>query len=135
MERQKKIIDASVMVKIFAKEENSEKAIELITDHVNERVTLIVPELIFMETLNALRYKKLEQEILEKANKDMWNFQLEIIGVDKFLLDKAINASKECDLSIYDAVYTALSQTYGTQLITADEKLLKTPNAVSLDKT
>ena len=55
MERQKKIVDASVMVKIFAEEEDSDKASKLLEEHINGNVTLMAPELIFLETLNALR--------------------------------------------------------------------------------
>jgi|GEM_PF-1707979 len=132
MERQKKIIDSSVLVKLFAKEENSEKAFDIMKSHANEEIILVVPELIFMETLNALRYKRVKEHSLENVNRDLWNFQLEIIYLDEFILGRAIKASLEYDLSIYDGIYAALSQIYGTQLITEDEKLLKIPNAVSL---
>ena len=134
MERQKKIIDASIIIKWFANENYSDKAIILRDKHINEEISLVVPELVFLETINGLKYKKLEQSILEKANKDLWNIQLEIFYLDEFLINKAISASAEYNLSIYDSIYVALAQIYGTQLITADEKLLKTPNAIALNK-
>jgi predicted nucleic acid-binding protein len=132
MERQKKIIDASVAVKLFAKEEGSEIAVKLRDRHINGEIVIVVPELFFMEILNALRYKKLSEEVLDKANKDLWKVQFEVISLDEFILDKAIKASVDYGLTIYDGIYAALSQIYGTELITDDKKLLKIPNAVSL---
>ena len=132
MERQKKIIDASVIVKLFAEEENSEEMFKVMQSHINNEIALLVPELIFLEVLNALRYKKFNLNASEKANINLWNFQLESVHLDAFLLNKAIKNSMEFGLSIYDAVYVSLAQIHGVPLITADEKLLKIPNAVSL---
>lgn len=134
MERQKKIVDSSVILKWFANEKDSDKAINLRNQHIDGEIIIVVPELAFMEILNALRYKKLEQSVLDKANQDLWKIQLEIFYLDEFLLNKAINASLTYNLSIYDAIYAALAQIHGTQLVTEDEELLKIPNAISLDK-
>ena len=134
MERKKKIVDALIIFKLFANEEDSDEAIKLRAKHINEEIIIVVPELIFVETLNASRYKKLEKDIWEKANKDICNLQLEVIYLDEFLLNKAIENAFENNLSIYDAIYASLAQIHGAQLITADKKLLKIPNAVSLDK-
>src|SRR3989344_2949711 len=132
MERKKKIVDALIIFKLFANEEDSDEAIKLRAKHINEEIIIVVPELIFVETLNASRYKKLEKDIWEKANKDICNLQLEVIYLDEFLLNKAIENAFENNLSIYDAIYASLAQIHGAQLITADKKLLKIPNAVSL---
>jgi len=134
MERQKKIVDASIIIKWFANEEDSDKAIRLRDKHINEEISIVVPELVFLETVNGLKYKKLERSVLEKAKKDLWNIQLEIFYLDEFLINKAINASIEYNLSIYGAVYAALAQIHGAPLITVNEKLLKTPNATALSK-
>jgi len=134
MERQKKIVDASIIVKWFSKEDQSVEAVELRDRHINGEVELVVPELVFMETLNALRYKKLKPKILDKINKDLWNVQLEVVGLSDYLLSKAIEFSIRNDLSIYDAVYVALSQVYEAEFITADKKLLELPNSISLDR-
>src|SRR3989344_2628135 len=58
MEREKKIVDASVLVKLFSIEEDSNKAEYLIKNHVTEKIILIIPELLFLEVSNALKYKK-----------------------------------------------------------------------------
>ena len=57
MEREKKVVDASVLFKLYAHEAGSDKAIMLRDAHVDGKILLIVPELIFLEVLNAMRYK------------------------------------------------------------------------------
>ncbi|PIN89382.1 PIN domain nuclease [Candidatus Pacearchaeota archaeon CG10_big_fil_rev_8_21_14_0_10_34_76] len=133
MERQKKVIDASVVVKIFAKEDNSKKAFEIVESYANEKISIIVPDLIFMEVLNALRYKNIESNRLKKVNTDLWNFQFEIAYLDEFLMRKAVEISVEYGFSIYDSIYAALAQMHGAELITEDSKLLKFPNSISLN--
>lgn len=128
MEREKKIIDASVVVKWFAYEEDSEKADILKNKHVSNEVLLVAPELIFIEVINALKYKKFNFDSLNKINKVLWDFQIKIEKLNENILEKAIKISLENNLSLYDSVYIALSQIYGAELISADEILSKIPN-------
>mgnify|MGYP001607985802 CR=1 FL=1 len=132
MERQKKVIDASIVVKWFQKEEHREEAIELRNEHINEQIIIIVPEIIFLEVLNALRYKGGSKEELEEANNLLWDIQFQIEYMNQFLLKKAIDLTVQYDLTLYDAIYAALSQIHGCPLITEDEKLKKIPSAVEL---
>ena len=66
MEKQKKVIDASVAFKWFdKKEENSDKTLSILKKHLLGEYNLIVPELIFLEIINALKFKsKNEKAIL-----------------------------------------------------------------------
>ncbi|MDJ0272650.1 MAG: type II toxin-antitoxin system VapC family toxin [Candidatus Caldarchaeum sp.] len=50
------VIDASVAVKWFNKEEYSDDADRLKDAHVRGRIRLAAPELLLYEVLNALRY-------------------------------------------------------------------------------
>lgn len=134
MERQKKVVDASVIVKLFADEENSDKALLLRDKHINEEICLIAPEFILLEVINALKYKKLNEEILKKSNEELWGIQLKTINLDDSLIKKSIEISAKYNLSIYDSVYVALAEIHNAQLITADEKLLKLPNSVNFEK-
>lgn len=134
MERQKKIIDASVAVKLFADEEDSDKAHKLVEDFVNGHLDIIAPNLIFLETLNALKYKKSDEINLKNASKEMFDFQFEIIEVNEDILNKAIDLSQAYNLTIYDSIYATLAEIYNAQLITADDQLSKTPFAIHLSK-
>jgi len=132
MERQKKVVDASVIVKLFLDEDKTKKAIDLIESHFRSEITIIVPELIFLEVLNALRFKKDYKDGLDGAQKVLQNAQFSIITSDFYLLNKAVRISLEYNLSMYDALYAALSQIYGCELITEDKELGKFPSAVGL---
>ena len=132
MERQKKVIDASIAVKWFVNEEKSNKAIEIRDLHINRKVTIIVPEIIFLEVINALRYKKLDKELLNNVNNDLFDMQLHVEKLNNFLLAKAIILSIQYDLSLYDSLYAAIAQLHGCPLVTEDEKLKKFPSAEKL---
>ncbi len=132
MERQKKVVDASVIAKWFLQETGSDSALKLKDDHVDGKITIVVPEFAFIEILNALRYKKYSEQDLQLANKDLWLMQLHIERIDDFLLKRTINLSIRHNLSMYDAVYAALAISNDCPLVTADKELLKTENAVGL---
>jgi len=132
MERQKKVVDASVVIKWFLNEKKSEKVTELIKKHIKNEILIIVPELIFLEILNALRFKKEHQNRLHSVNKALQNAQFYIVNITFELINSAINISIEYDLTLYDALYASLAQIHECELITEDEKLKKFPSAVSL---
>ncbi len=132
MERQKKIIDSSIIVKWFVNEKGSDKAMQLKEQHLENQIVIIVPELIFFEVLNALRFKEKDEETLKEIRETLWDIQFFIVHTNTFILDKTIEISLKYNLSIYDATYAALSQIYGCPLITEDKKLKKFPSAVSL---
>lgn len=128
MEREEKIVDASVLVKLFSIEEDSNKAEDLIKNHVTEKIILIIPELLFLEVSNALKYKKNDENKIKEANEKLWDFQLHIERLNKNIVNKAITIAKEYNLTIYDSIYIALAQINNCELITADKELLKASN-------
>lgn len=135
MEKQKTlIIDASVAVKWFLKENGSDKALKIREDHILGKTLLIVPNLIFLEITNALRYKRLDINKIQYINKSLWEFQLKIQEIDEIILDKTIENSVKYNVTIYDALYITLAQIHGTFLITADKELYKIPNVIGLEK-
>ncbi len=135
MERQKKVLDASVMVKWFADEERREQAIALREKHIAGEIEIVIPEAALLEIENALRYKKKSEEELKKAATDLFDMQLTQILLDESLLHKTIDFSLKHSLPIYDALYAAVAQLHGAPLITADMLLSKVPNAIALEKT
>lgn len=135
MEKQKKILDASILIKIFTHEDNSEKAISIIEDYESGKTNIIVPEIIFIEVLNGLKYKKQTEEILIKANKELWNLEFKIEQLNYDLLVKALEIALKNDLTMYDALYIAIAQLHSCPLITADKELYKISNVIPLEKT
>ncbi len=132
MAREKKVVDASVVVKWFLDEEGSKEALALREQHITGKITLVVPELLFIEVLNALRYKGGTQKSLAEANRALWNIQLHTERLTSFLLEKASALATTQNLSLYDALYLALALLYGCPLVTADTSLAKAANVVVL---
>jgi len=132
MERQKKIIDASIIVKWFVNEDGTDLALSLRDEHINGESFLIVPELAFLEVINALRYKTKDLAALKEANDVLWELQLHVEKLNKFLLDRASEIALKNNLSLYDAVYLALARIYGSPLYTSDNQLAKCENVVKI---
>ncbi len=126
MERQKKIIDANIGVKWFAKEDGSDSARSILKDHIEEHTILCVPELFVYELTNALRYKKTTVDQLKAIVHELFDFQLEYIPITEMIMEKAAELSFHYQLTIYDAVYLALAETLNARLITTDEKIMNT---------
>ena len=50
------VLDASVVIKWFSDEEHTERALEIRTWYVDNRISVYVPDLLVYELSNALRY-------------------------------------------------------------------------------
>lgn len=132
MEKQKKVVDASVVVKWFLNEAGSENALKLKEEHVLGKTLIVVPELMVFEVLNALRFKKKTQTELVEAGKFLEDMQFRVEKTSEFILQKTIQVSLQYNLTIYDAAYIALAMVHGAPMITADKELAVVPNVVLL---
>ena len=84
MARQNTVIDASIIAKWFVDEEGTEESLKLRTDHIEGRILIAVPELLFLEVLNALRYKGATIQKLSEANNALWDTQLKVEKTNKY---------------------------------------------------
>ena len=132
MAREKKVVDASVILKLFLHEDFSEKSLFLCQEHIEEKSVLVVPSFLFIEIVNVMRYKTKQKEEIFKLLDFLYDLQLHVEPVDDVLLKKALNIAYLYDLSIYDSVYAALAQLLQCPLITADKKLGSVDGAVLL---
>src|SRR3972149_2115920 len=133
MERQKTlVIDASVIVKWFLDEEDSEKARVIRSNLEKEEISIIVPPLLFLEILNSLKYNKVKEQNIISANKILFGLDFDIKDLNEEIMLKTIENSVKYNITIYDALYVTLAQIHGTFLITADKKLYKIPNVIAL---
>ena len=120
------VIDASVVVKWFIEENNSEKALLLRDSFIGGNVELYVPPLLYFEVLNALKYSQLfEPNELEEAGESLENYGFNVITIKNEIRNHIINAAINYDLSIYDASYLGLSIGLEMLFCTADEKIIK----------
>ncbi|QEE16157.1 type II toxin-antitoxin system VapC family toxin [Promethearchaeum syntrophicum] len=120
------IIDASVIVKWFIDENDSDKAEIIKEQFINEKINIIIPALLNFEVLSALKYSKLfNLEELNSVGESIENYGFNIIMIRDEIREKMIEFAINHDISIYDASYLALAEKFKTQLITADEKIIK----------
>ncbi len=119
------VLDASVIIKWFLKEENSESALQFKEDFLNGKTNIIIPDLALYEICNVLRFKPhLGQEAIKNILPSLFNLGIEIITPSSKLLTESLHLSFATGLSIYDCVYLALANELEARLITADKHIL-----------
>jgi|SRR3989344_1563620 len=131
MERNALVLDASVIIKWFTKEEKRKEAIELRDKYTNEEIDIVVPDLILYEISNALRYNpNFDENDVKEALKSLLDIGITIITPTQEILEKSIDLAFSNNISIYDSIYISLAEIIGFNLITADEKLYNKVNKI-----
>jgi predicted nucleic acid-binding protein len=118
------LLDTSVAVKWFVTEEDSERALDLQQAHLRDDLQLHAPDVLLMESANALRYAGLSEERILQNLETVPMLGVEIIPFSIDVLNSAVTLSLEHDLAVYDAYFLALAQAMEIPLITADRKML-----------
>jgi len=119
------LLDTSVAVKWFIREEDSEKAANLRHAHGRAELLLHAPDILLMELTNALRYSPLvSAEEIPQALRLFPGLGITIIPFDLDALISSVTLSLENDLAVYDAYFVALAQALEMPLITADRRML-----------
>ena len=125
------VLDASVILKWFVSEKDSDKAEIVRKEYYVGKREIIVPDLILYEISNALRYHpEFETIEIQEAIQTIFDIDIEIITPTQMLINKSINIARENDVTCYDASYLTLAQDLKTDFITADEKFY---NRISKD--
>lgn len=119
------VVDASIIVKWFIKEQNSDLALKIRDRFVDGQLELLAPDLLHYEILNALKYSKLfSQDNLASAAASLENY-----GITQFPLigdyaQEVVKLAEEYNLSIYDAAYIGLTNILDVCAYSADKKLV-----------
>lgn len=121
---QEALLDISVAVKWFIGEEGSERALDLQQAHLRDDLQLHAPDVLLMESANALCYAGLSEERMLQDLETFSALGVEIIPFSLSVLNSAIRLSLEHDLAVYDSYFLALAQALEIPLITADRKML-----------
>lgn len=120
------ILDASVVLKWFIPEKDFEKADIIRTEYLRGIRSIIVPDLLLYEISNSLRYHpEFTSQEIKEVLKTLLDIEIEIITPTLALMEKAIDISKEQNITCYDATYLALAEDLQEEFITADENLSK----------
>jgi len=118
------LLDTSVAVKWFVTEEDSERAADLQQAHLRDDLQLHAPDILLMESANALRYTGLSEERVLQDLETFSALGVEIIPFSIDVLNSAVSLSLEHDLAVYDGYFLALAQALEMPLITVDRKML-----------
>jgi predicted nucleic acid-binding protein len=116
------------MVKWFSSydEGHRDKALSLLNLYKEGKVDIYIPELAICEISNALRYNKNFNEIeVRETLKFFMNLELFTITLSKDIIDKSLEISYKEDITVYDAIFIALSNVLKIPLITANPKHIK----------
>ena len=120
-------VDASVAVKWFADEEDSDKALNFKAKFVEGALELNAPTLLSYEVANALRW----HPVVRMHARGVTNALLALDSY-QFLSEppiqawsKAIELSYSRQISIYDSIYLGFAMTMDSKLVTAEEKLIE----------
>jgi len=132
MERNAIVLDASVIIKWFTKEEKRDSALEIREKYINKQIEIIIPDLILYEISNALRFNpNFSEEDISEAIYSIFNMDMNIITPTQEIINEAIKISYSYKTSVYDAIYIALAKIVDSDFITADNKLYEKTKEIS----
>lgn len=120
------VLDASVILKWFRVlgEEKIKKAREYQRKHLEGKLTIAVPELLFYEVGNVLIYKPgARPEDVEEALEILHRLNLRTLASNPSLERLALELCVRYKISYYDAAYAALARLLQSRMVTADLKL------------
>ncbi|MBS3098725.1 type II toxin-antitoxin system VapC family toxin [Candidatus Pacearchaeota archaeon] len=124
METKEIILDASVVIKWFTEEVDHEKAKQIRDDFINQKLSIILPDLALYEIANALRYNpKFTKEDVDNAINSILDMDLTITVPTTNVLFRASEIAFKTNSTFYDSFYAALASELNAEFITADKKL------------
>ncbi len=120
------VIDSSIAVKWFNREEGSTYALKLLEGHIRGKFLLAAPQLLFYEVANALRYNHdFGVQDVSNAIEELLDLQLAIVPFEKEWAKNASDISFKYGLTFYDASFIAAAKYLNAPLYTADKKILE----------
>ena len=117
------ILDASVVIKWFAKEDDSDKAITYLEAFQNNEIGVIIPTLLFYELGNVLINKKVTIPMAEDIIYRLKNLHIDLIDAGFKSFQKIYQNAIEFSITFYDSAYVTLMKEENCKFITADKKL------------
>ena len=125
------VVDASVAAKWLlpaAGESLLEQANRLLERYVGRELQLLAPDLIEPEIGNvlwkAVRNRRISAANAENSLRRFTELSIPVVPSTDLLV-RSLQISVTCDRSFYDSLYVALALTTRTELVTADERLVK----------
>lgn len=117
------VIDASVALKWFYVEEESNKAEKLYQKLLTERIPIVVPHLFIYELGNTLGRNSYTKMKISEAQKVIQALSITYFSIDVIHWSFVMKFMRIYQLSYYDASYVYLANKLNSVLTTADKKL------------
>lgn len=118
------ILDASVILKWFLKEKDTDKALKIKQSYILGQIDLIEPDLLLYEFVNGLRFQKgINEKEIDEAIENLFAFQINFITPTISSLKFAKSIALEYNTTVYDAFYIALARETNSCFVTSDDKL------------
>ena len=129
MEGKTLVLDASVIVKWYSEEEDTEKALQIRDLFLKNKFNIMVPDLMFYEIANVVRYARgMVDKEKEAILDNIVLLNLEVVSVSRHNLVKSLSLALKYDITVYDAVYLAISSEKKVVYVTADKNLKRKVN-------
>lgn len=120
---QRIIIDNSLLIKLFLKEEGRESVKELLKMALKRDLSLFATPLLIFEFLNVLSKSLKDSKKVQLAYNQFKKFNISLIEPTEKTMQMAIEYScSNQSISYYDASYSALAQDLEATFLTADKK-------------
>jgi predicted nucleic acid-binding protein len=125
----KYVLDSNVALKWVLRESDSDKARQLRADYQQQIHQLLAPDVFPIEVAHALARSE-RRGIITPAQGPI--FLADILAsqpkLDPYvpLLWRAYAISSQARIGVYDCLYVALAEREGCELLTADERLIRT---------
>lgn len=121
--RSKVVLDSSVLVKWFTKEEGSSSALEILDKLTEGSLLVVISDLTLYEVANALRYKPdFSSEEVKHCISSLLELELEVRELDEKLLSEIAEIAFDGEVTFYDAVPVGIARIEKIRCITADKK-------------
>jgi len=124
----KYVLDTSVVIKWFSEynEGDLDKALDLRYEILEGTCSVVVPDLLFYETANALRYNPhFTANDVKEAVSALAEMGFEVKTTETDIIGHAIEIAFKNDVTVYDACFLALSQIEEVPFVTADYRFME----------
>ena len=128
------VLDTSVVIKWFRHGEVlAEQALALRKAYLDGQIEVTLPTLLAYELANVLRYKTdLTTEQVQAAVGSLFDMDLTWVLPSGAVMRRAVEIARNHDTTVYDATFAALAESLGAIFLTADERLVRRLEALSL---
>jgi len=129
------VLDASVILKWFIEENDSEKARAILNRYIKGDFIIVVPDFLLYEVANVLKCSGAytEKEIIEAVT-SLYDLDIKIISSLSDVLKTMIKLTFQKGITSYDAIYLALAIELQIPFITADVRLYHKINDIKYVK-